>query len=160
MKVIFIQNVAKVGKMGEVKEVATGYAMNVLLPKKYAVLATDAEIKKITQEKKTKENKKTLEKNLFLQAIKSLEESISPLPSGRGGDGTGFLEIIGHKHEGGKLFSAVSQDDIVNAIYNKIKISFNPSQVIMPKENIKSHGEYEIELKDHENKRKIKILVK
>jgi len=153
MKVIFIQNVAKVGKMGEVKEVATGYAVNVLLPKKYAVLATDAEIKKITQEKKTKENKKTLEKNLFLQAIKALEDKLKE-------ENLSALEITDHKHEGGKLFSAVSQDDIVNAIYNKIKISFNPSQVIMPKETIKSHGEYEIELKDHENKRKIKILVK
>ena len=47
MKVIFIQNVANVAKAGELKDVASGYARNYLIPKKLAVAATPAEMKKM-----------------------------------------------------------------------------------------------------------------
>ena len=47
MKVIFLQDVEGVAKSGEAKEVANGYGRNFLLPKKLAMLATQAELKKI-----------------------------------------------------------------------------------------------------------------
>ena len=47
MKVIFVKDVAKVANAGEVKEVANGYGRNFLIPQKYAVLATAAEVKKL-----------------------------------------------------------------------------------------------------------------
>ena len=40
MKVIFIQNVAKQGQIGEVKDVSDGFAINVLIPKSQAIRAT------------------------------------------------------------------------------------------------------------------------
>ena len=40
MKVIFLENVPNVAKVGETKEVATGYARNFLIPRKLALLAT------------------------------------------------------------------------------------------------------------------------
>ncbi len=155
MKVIFIQNVAKHGKIGDIKEVADGFAINVLLPKKQVVIATPQAIKNLETEKKTKINKLELTKNLFLQMIKSLEEKLQSQKENKG-----ILEIAGHKHDKGHLFSAISEQDIVDAIFKLLNVSLNPSQVILPKEKIKKHGEYEVELKDKENKRKIKILVK
>lgn len=165
MKVIFIQDVARVGRKGEVKEVANGFATNVLIPKKQAVIATGEAIKRLEVEKQNKEAKKELDKNLFLKAVSTLWEEISSTSNG-------LLEIAGHKSDKhGNLFSQIKEDDIVEAIYNKIKISFNPSQIDLGKSPIKKLGEYEIELKDpashkatqglgKENKRKIKILVK
>ena len=47
MKVIFIEDVANVAKAGQLKEVANGYARNYLIPKKLAVVATPAEMKKM-----------------------------------------------------------------------------------------------------------------
>jgi len=47
MKVIFTQDVANVANAGQLKEVANGYARNFLLPKKLAVVATPAEMKKL-----------------------------------------------------------------------------------------------------------------
>jgi len=47
MKVIFIEDVANVAKVGQLKEVANGYARNYLIPKKLAVVATPAEMKKM-----------------------------------------------------------------------------------------------------------------
>lgn len=45
MKVVFLENVPNVGKVGEVKVVASGYGRNFLLPKKLALLATPAALK-------------------------------------------------------------------------------------------------------------------
>jgi len=45
MKVVFLKDVARVGRAGEVKEVADGYAKNFLLPKKLALPATPPSIK-------------------------------------------------------------------------------------------------------------------
>jgi large subunit ribosomal protein L9 len=45
MKVVFLKDVARVGRAGEVKEVADGYAKNFLLPKKLALPATPSSIK-------------------------------------------------------------------------------------------------------------------
>ena len=47
MKVIFTQDVDNVSKAGQVKEVASGYAKNYLIPRKLAVVATPAELKKL-----------------------------------------------------------------------------------------------------------------
>lgn len=46
MKVVLLQSVGKVGRAGEVREVADGYARNYLLPKGLAVAATPGAVKK------------------------------------------------------------------------------------------------------------------
>lgn len=51
MKVVFLQDVPNVAKAGDVKDVADGYSRNYLLPKKLAVAATPAEIKKLELER-------------------------------------------------------------------------------------------------------------
>ncbi len=154
MKVIFIQNVAKHGKINEVKEVADGFAVNVLIPKKQAIMATPQAIKNLEDKKKTKEFKQVLDKNMFLRAILDLQKTLDE-------DSNGALILEGLKRDGkGNLFSQVKENNIVDAIYGKIKISLNPSQIILPKDPIKKLGEYEIEVKDKDNKRKIKVLVK
>ena len=154
MKVIFIQNVAKQGRVGEIKEVADGFAVNVLIPKKQAVIATPGAIKKLEAEKKNKKIKQELDKNLFHQALSDLQKILDEKTNG-------ILEILGHKNDGkGNLFSQVKEVDIAEAIFSLIGISLNPSQIILPKEPIKKIGEYEIEIKEKDLKKKIKIAIK
>ena len=154
MKVIFIQNVAKQGRVGEIKEVADGFAVNVLIPKKQAVIATPGAIKKIEAEKKNKKIKQELDKNLFHQALNDLQKILDEKTNG-------ILEILGHKNDGkGNLFSQVKEVDIAEAILSLIGISLNPGQIILPKEPIKKIGEYEIEIKEKDLKKKIKIAIK
>jgi len=154
MKVIFIQNVAKQGRVGEIKEVADGFAVNVLIPKKQAVIATPGAVKKLEAEKKNKKIKQELDKNLFHQALSDLQKILDEKTNG-------ILEILGHKNDGkGNLFSQVKEVDIAEAILSLIGISLNPSQIILPKEPIKKIGEYEIEIKEKDLKKKIKIAIK
>ena len=52
MQVVFTQNVAKIGRRGEVKEVKPGFASNYLLPQNLAVVASVANVKKYSELKK------------------------------------------------------------------------------------------------------------
>ncbi len=154
MKVIFIQNVAKQGQIGEVKDVSDGFAINVLIPKSQAIRATKEAILKLEKEKKDKELKKEINKNLFLSAINDLEKELKE-------NSNGFLEIeVKNKDKNGNLFAQIKNIDIIDSIYKKIKISLNQDQIILPKEHIKKIGEYEVEVKDKENRKKIKVMVK
>lgn len=52
MKVILRQNIEKLGKIGEIVNVKEGYALNYLIPRKYAYLALDGNIAALNEEKK------------------------------------------------------------------------------------------------------------
>ena len=154
MKVIFIQNVAKQGKIGDIKEVADGFAVNVLIPKKQAVIATPSSIRKLEEDKKNKIVKQELDKNLLSKAVKDLQNILDEKSAG-------ILEISGHRNDGkGNLFSQILGVDITDAIFSLIKISLNPDQIVLPKDPIKKIGEYEIEIKDKSFSKRMKIQIK
>jgi len=63
MKIILLKDLKKVGKMYETKEVKDGYAVNFLIPKKFAKVVNDSNMKwldrqKVGLEKKIQENEK------------------------------------------------------------------------------------------------------
>ena len=154
MKIIFIKNVAGRGRIGEIKDVAESFAMNVLIPKKEAVIATPQTIKKIEEEKKSKEMAKELSQNNFYKAVIELEKILKEKSNN-------LLEIKNlKKNEKGHLFSALHEKDITEAIFQILKISFNPSQIVLKDKHIKEVGIYEVELKDKNVSKifKIKIL--
>lgn len=63
MRIVFLEDVPNVAQAGDVREVATGFARNYLLPRKLAALATSEQLKRIeklraiAQEKRQKELK-------------------------------------------------------------------------------------------------------
>ena len=61
MKVIFLQDVKGSGKKGEIKNVADGYARNMLLPKGYAVEATPTNMSKLQGQQSSAQHKIDLE---------------------------------------------------------------------------------------------------
>lgn len=86
MKVIFIKDLKKVAKKGDIKEVKDGYAENYLIKNKLAVAYTDKNIKVLNQEKKEQdlidqekkndanELKKKLEKLTLVYKVKTGEQ--------------------------------------------------------------------------------------
>lgn len=105
MKVIFIQNVKKQGRIDEVKEMNEGYARNFLIPNKLAVEATPktlGELKKRTEERGAKTAKHSKEFQLALDRLAD------------------FTLVIKKKaNNDGHLFSGVTMREIISLLKEK-----------------------------------------
>lgn len=129
MKIILKEDVKKLGKKGEVKEVSEGYARNFLFPKKLAGLATDASIKSV-------EIMKEKEKEL---ARKQKEEALSLLSTLQGKKIT-----IRAKDRKGKLFGSILAKDIANELA-KENIVLDEKRIKI-ENSIKKIGNYTINI--------------
>ncbi len=144
MKVILLEDMEKLGKKGEVKEVANGYARNFLIPNKKAVLATKEEIIKI-EEQKALEAQKAEEELVQFQKIATQLDDLE-------------VEISVKIGEEGKLFGAIT----ANQISEKLKeLGFKIKKEQIKLENpIKELGEYEANIDlPHNLEAKIKIII-
>lgn len=144
MKVILIKNVEHLGEEGEVKEVASGYARNYLIPRKLAILATPqalAELKK-RKEKEEKERQKLMEK------AKELKKKLEGLT----------ISIKSKTTEEGHLFGAVDQKIISDKLKEK-GYEIEPEKIILD-HHLKEIGEYQITLNLFEGvEAKIKVKI-
>lgn len=145
MKVILLRDMARLGKRGEVKEVAEGYAMNVLIKKGDAVQATPGELAKWKSKQDAKEHKKELQTNTFVQLIDAIRKT--------------EVIITGKKaDQKGQLFASIKEGDIADAIYQAVKLSVDPKQITLLSP-IKTLGQHKAILKQGEKKEEIKIEV-
>lgn len=145
MKVILLQDIARLGKRGEVKEVADGFAINVLIKKGQAILATQTELTKWKQQEDAKRHKKELATSTFLQLVDSLRKNP--------------IVIAGKKHDDkGQLFAQVKEEDIEEAIFAITKLSVSKKQIIIPK-IIKSLGKHSFLLKEGGKEEQLSLTV-
>lgn len=145
MKVILLQDIAKLGKRGDVKEVADGYAINVLIKKGMALQGTQTELLKWKQKEESKLHKKELQTNIFVQLVDKLRHE--------------KIVITGKKADTkGQLFASIHEGDIVEAIFSVAHVSVDPKQISIPT-HIKSLGLHTIEIKQGAQKEKITIEV-
>lgn len=146
MKVILLKDIAKIGKRGEVKEVADGYAVNVLIKKEMALMATPSELMKWKQKADSQNHKKELATNTFVQLIDKIRHE--------------KVIITGKKADAkGQLFAAVHADDIADAIFKVTNLSVDPKQISIT-ESIKTLGVHTVEIKQGDKKEKISFEVK
>lgn len=145
MKVILLKDISKMGKRGEVKEVADGYAINVLIKKGDALMATPGELAKWKAKEDSKNHKKELETSTFAVLIDLLRKQ--------------EVTITGKKSDAkGQLFASVKETDIVDAIFAAVKLSVDPKQIHLSSP-IKSLGEHSFEIKQGEKKEVLRIKV-
>ena len=100
MKVILLDDVSKVGRRGEVREVSDGYARNFLIPKKLALSATAGNLKNLDHIKKQADGKAARVKS-DAEALRSRIEALT-------------YEEKRQASEKGKLFGSVTSQDIVD----------------------------------------------
>jgi len=143
MKVILLQDIEKLGKKYDIKEVADGYARNFLIPKGLAKQATEQalkwlEITKEINERKAEEELKKIEKEVL--KIDGLEVLI-PLKVG----------------EKGQLFEKVTAQKISEQLKKMgFKISKNQIELKKPIDEI---GEFPIKIKfEHNLEAEIKVI--
>ena len=133
MKVVLLEQVIKLGQMGDIVEVKAGYARNFLLPKKKGLRATKDNIK-IFEGKKAELEARNLQ-------TKAAAEKVKEKLNGK------YFVLIRSASDTGALYGSVSSRDICDATENEgIKISKN--QIILDKP-IKELGVHEINMSLH-----------
>jgi len=144
MKVILLEDIDKLGKKGEIKEIADGYARNLLIPKKMVVMASKSEIIRLEKQKKIDEEKAEKELVCFQEMASQID---------------GFeLEISAKIGEDDKLFGAITISKISEEL-KKNNFEIEKSQIKL-EEPIKETGEYEVPIElPHNLEAKIKLII-
>lgn len=144
MKVILLQDIEKIGKKYDVKEVKDGYARNFLFPKKLVKLATEEAIKWIEMQKEI-EGKKAEE------ALQKFEEVASAI------DGREVLISIKVGAEG-QLYESVSPQ-LISEKLKEMGFEVKKNQITI-EAPIKEIGEFPVKVKfDHNLEAEIKVIV-
>lgn len=134
MQVILLENVANVGKLGDLVNVKAGFARNYLVPQGKATVATESNIAKF-EERRAELEKLSADKLQAAQArAKELEGQ--------------SIEIASRASEEGKLFGSVSVFEIADAFTAK-GLEINKSEVRLPEGPLKDLGEHEVEVSVH-----------
>ncbi|MBE6996954.1 MAG: 50S ribosomal protein L9 [Ruminococcaceae bacterium] len=132
MKVIFNVDVKGQGKKGEMKEVSEGYGRNYLLPRKLAVEATADNMNALRLKEKAKAAAIAAEKAKALENAKQLESVV--------------VKIAARAGAGGKLFGAVTSQEISDALNEQFGIEIEKQKIVQA-EPIKSYGSFEVKCK-------------
>lgn len=131
MLVILLENINKIGKMGEVKKVNDGYANNFLFPKNLAKIATPDLIKK-AEVQKAKEIKAEQDKE------KSIKDAARQM------EGKRFIVKVKAGDEG-QLFEGVNSKKIIEKIIQN-GFEIEEKQLLIEKP-IKELGEFKLKVK-------------
>lgn len=132
MIVILLKDVKGTGKAGDVIKVNDGHARNLLIPKGFAMEATDGNVRSLEKQKMIVQEKKAME---FTKA-KELAEKI----------GNVTVIIKTKSGEGGRLFGSITSKDIAEALKEQHKIDIDKKKFLMPNP-IKTAGETTVEIK-------------
>ena len=136
MKVILNQTVPKVGKAGTVVTVADGFARNYLFARGLAVVADKKQVEALE-----KRNARVAERTA---GEKSAAEGVREQLNGK------TVRIEGQVGKGqGKLFGAITSQDIVDAIQKQLGLVVDRKKVALV-EPIKKLGSHEIEIDLHQ----------
>ena len=134
MKVILLENIKKIGSIGEIIDVKRGFARNFLIANKKALYASKeniVQVEKVKSELSKKDNeKKQLAKSIF-EKINKQEYKIKKLST-----------------ENNELYGSVKPTEISKLIKEQDKIDIKPS-MIQPVKEIKSLGKFKVKISLH-----------
>ena len=134
MKVILLENVKRIGSIGEVIDVKRGFARNFLIANKKALYASKENIKeveKIKADLSKRDNEKKKEASQIFEIINGKEYSVKKLST-----------------ENNELYGSVKPTEISKLIQEENKIDIKPS-MIQPVEEIKAIGKFKVKISLH-----------
>ena len=134
MKVILLENLRKIGSIGDVIDVKRGFARNYLIAKKKALYASKENIKEV-EKIKSALGKKDLEKK---KEAKQIFEKIN----------SQIFSIKKLSTENDELYGSVKPTEISKIILEKTKIDINPSLIQLMNE-IKALGTFKVKINLH-----------
>ena len=134
MKVILLENLKKIGSIGEVIEVKRGFARNFLIANKKALYASKeniTEVEKIKSELAKKDNEKKKTAKEIQEKLQKKEYIIKKLST-----------------ENNELYGSVKPTEISKLIFEKDKLDIKPS-MIQPVQEIKTLGIFKVKISLH-----------
>lgn len=144
MKVIFLQDVPRVGKRHDIKEVNDGYAINFLFPKNLAESATPKAIANLEKRKKEISIEKEIQEEL-------LEKNLGEIKGKT-------VTIKAKADEKGHLFSGIHKKEIKEALVKEHRAEVGEEYIALEKP-IKEVGEFEIPVSIKNKKSSFKLVV-
>jgi len=132
MKIILMSDVAKLGKAGDVMDVADGYARNFLVPRGVAAIASKGALALVEQQRRAKSRREAEARADAEQLAKKLEGFVLTVPAKAGGNG--------------RLFGTITNAQVAEAVRAALDVEVDRHKIDVP-DNIKSLGTYQIEIK-------------
>lgn len=143
MKVLLLKDVPKVGRRYEVKDVANGFALNSLFPRRLAEPVTKEIEARIAKLKHEAAKAGEVAQNLLAENLEILDEKT--------------ITMKVKSNEKGHLFSAIHKKDIVEAIRHDLDINI-PEDALVLEKAIKETGEHEVTTEG--GKKKVKFIIR
>jgi len=134
MKVILLENIKKIGSIGEVIDVKRGFARNFLISNKKALYASKEnilEVEKIKSELSKKDNEKKRDAKEIFEKINKKSYKVKKLST-----------------ENNELYGSVKPTEISKLIQENEKINIKPS-MIQPLNEIKALGKFKVKISLH-----------
>ena len=134
MKVILLENLKKIGTIGEIIDVKRGFARNFLIANKKALYASKeniSQVSKIKSELSKKDNEKKQEAKQISEKINKKEYKVKKLST-----------------ENNELYGSVKPTEISKLINENDKINIKPS-LIQPTQDIKTIGKFKVKISLH-----------
>ena len=133
MKVILKKDIPNLGKKGEVKEVAEGYARNMLFPRGFAEEATSRRLRELQHRESLQQQKSRRLEEQSREQARQLEQQVITFKLAAG--------------EGGRLFGSVTAADIAEML-EKQGYVVDKKKIALP-EQIKTVGRHQVAIKLH-----------
>jgi len=134
MKVILLENIRKIGSIGDIIDVKRGFARNYLISSKKALYASKEnvqEVEKIKQDLNKKDQEKKKDAKEIYEKINNKEYSVKKLST-----------------ENSELYGSVKPTEISKLILELEKLEIKPSMIQLVKE-IKSLGDFKVKINLH-----------
>ena len=134
MQIILMENIMKLGKIGDLVEVKNGYGRNFLLRTGKALRASKENIDLVSK-KKDELNKKNSELKIeFKEIAEKLKDKT--------------IKFAKEAKENGELFGSIKPKEVSSAFTEQLKSEINPSQIDL-KQEISKVGKYKIDINLH-----------
>lgn len=129
VKVILLEDIASLGKAGDIVTVSEGYARNALFPQGKGALATEG----MQEQQRQKEAKKSQEAQALLSQLQAIAEKM---------DNT-ELALQGRVKDGEEIYGSITPKHIVEELNKQTGLSLGPKD-ISQKKPVKKIGSYDL----------------
>ncbi|MBI3732768.1 MAG: 50S ribosomal protein L9 [Chloroflexi bacterium] len=134
VKVLLTQDVDKLGKAGEVRRVARGYARNFLIARGLAVVPTEGAMRHVEMHTKARGKQEAK----LQDEAKQLAEKMNASP----------LEFKAKVGEQGRLFGSITSQDIADALGQKLNLEIDRRKIELA-EPLKQAGDHQVTIRLH-----------